>query len=288
MRTLFAGEVCHALCVYIYSARPWPFCSSPPNRRCGIRNTRQSIKMHETKQFAVFLTPDRLKQTDCIISHFALATILIPCFPGAQLTLKSVTKCFAKGSIIADSSEVAKGLMVITAGQVLLLARRSHLRRIYGRFASRCTVTCTVTCGAEGPPRLQTELGTALFSIDLAASPACAPECASGESVLEPSCIRAERAISLWAALEDVKRFLSLITPVRTVAPGCRLEQRSPSTRRMPTRRTSRRRERRCFTSSSAGNLRSKSGHRSANPNCPNRSLRSVSGSFPRSVCFRV
>lgn len=98
--------------------------------------------MHETKQFAVFLTPDRLKQTDYIISHFAIATILIPCFPGAQLTLKSVTKCFAKGSIIADSSEVAKGLMVITAGQVLLLARRSHLRRVYGRFASRCTVTC--------------------------------------------------------------------------------------------------------------------------------------------------
>ena len=37
---------------------------------------------------------------------------------GMQLTLRSVTKCFSKGSIIADSGEQARGLMVITSGQV--------------------------------------------------------------------------------------------------------------------------------------------------------------------------
>jgi hypothetical protein len=36
----------------------------------------------------------------------------------AQLILRSSTKYFAKGSIIADSREMAKGLMVITSGQV--------------------------------------------------------------------------------------------------------------------------------------------------------------------------
>jgi hypothetical protein len=32
--------------------------------------------------------------------------------------LKSKALCFSKGSIIADSHEEAKGLMVITSGQV--------------------------------------------------------------------------------------------------------------------------------------------------------------------------
>jgi hypothetical protein len=35
-----------------------------------------------------------------------------------QLILKSKTKYFAQGSIIADSHEAAKGLMVITSGYV--------------------------------------------------------------------------------------------------------------------------------------------------------------------------
>jgi len=36
----------------------------------------------------------------------------------SKLTLRSETQCFSKGSIIADSNEEAKGLMVITSGQV--------------------------------------------------------------------------------------------------------------------------------------------------------------------------
>ncbi len=35
-----------------------------------------------------------------------------------QLILKSTSRHFAKGSLIADSKELATGLMVITAGQV--------------------------------------------------------------------------------------------------------------------------------------------------------------------------
>jgi hypothetical protein len=35
-----------------------------------------------------------------------------------QLILRSTTKYFAEGSIIADSRELSKGLMVITSGQV--------------------------------------------------------------------------------------------------------------------------------------------------------------------------
>jgi hypothetical protein len=35
-----------------------------------------------------------------------------------QLILKSQTRYYAKGTIIADSSEKARGLMVITSGQV--------------------------------------------------------------------------------------------------------------------------------------------------------------------------
>jgi hypothetical protein len=35
-----------------------------------------------------------------------------------QLLLKSKTRYFSRGSIIADSREEAKGLVVITAGQV--------------------------------------------------------------------------------------------------------------------------------------------------------------------------
>jgi hypothetical protein len=38
-----------------------------------------------------------------------------------QLLLKSKTRYFSRGSIIADSREDAKGLVVITAGQVELL-----------------------------------------------------------------------------------------------------------------------------------------------------------------------
>jgi hypothetical protein len=38
-----------------------------------------------------------------------------------QLILRSQTRYFAKGSIIADSREEAKGLIVITSGQVALL-----------------------------------------------------------------------------------------------------------------------------------------------------------------------
>jgi hypothetical protein len=38
-----------------------------------------------------------------------------------QLLLKSKTRYFSRGSIIADSREDAKGLVVITAGQVILL-----------------------------------------------------------------------------------------------------------------------------------------------------------------------
>ncbi len=34
--------------------------------------------------------------------------------------LKSKTRCFSKGSIIADSQEAANGLMVITSGQVYM------------------------------------------------------------------------------------------------------------------------------------------------------------------------
>ncbi len=37
---------------------------------------------------------------------------------GRQLMLRSETRYFSKGSIIADSSEGSKGLMVITSGQV--------------------------------------------------------------------------------------------------------------------------------------------------------------------------
>jgi hypothetical protein len=35
-----------------------------------------------------------------------------------QLIMKSSTRYFAKGSIIADSHEAAKGLMVVTSGQI--------------------------------------------------------------------------------------------------------------------------------------------------------------------------
>jgi hypothetical protein len=38
-----------------------------------------------------------------------------------QLVLRSETRYFSKGSIIADSREEAKGLIVITSGQVVLL-----------------------------------------------------------------------------------------------------------------------------------------------------------------------
>ncbi len=36
----------------------------------------------------------------------------------AQLIMKASTKYFAKGSIVADSHEAAKGLMVVTSGQL--------------------------------------------------------------------------------------------------------------------------------------------------------------------------
>ncbi len=35
-----------------------------------------------------------------------------------QLILRSTTKYFSEGSIVADSRELSKGLMVITSGQV--------------------------------------------------------------------------------------------------------------------------------------------------------------------------
>jgi hypothetical protein len=39
---------------------------------------------------------------------------------GFQLLLRSETRYYSKGTIIADSREEAKGLMVITSGQVFL------------------------------------------------------------------------------------------------------------------------------------------------------------------------
>ncbi len=39
-----------------------------------------------------------------------------------QLLLRSKTRYYSRGSIIADSKEKAKGLIVITSGQVLFLA----------------------------------------------------------------------------------------------------------------------------------------------------------------------
>ena len=43
-----------------------------------------------------------------------------------QLMLRSKTLCFSKGSIIADSQEDAKGLMVITSGQVCSKSKLYH------------------------------------------------------------------------------------------------------------------------------------------------------------------
>jgi hypothetical protein len=62
--------------------------------------------------------------------HATLASV--SCFPETiltrmqhfgllQLLLKSKTRYFSRGTIIADSREDAKGLVVITAGQVELL-----------------------------------------------------------------------------------------------------------------------------------------------------------------------
>ncbi len=41
---------------------------------------------------------------------------------GTQLLLRSKTRYYSRGSIIADSREIAKGLIVITSGQVLKFA----------------------------------------------------------------------------------------------------------------------------------------------------------------------
>ena len=49
-------------------------------------------------------------------SRFALTRVISLC--GAQLILRSSTKYFSEGTIIADSRELSKGLMVITSGQV--------------------------------------------------------------------------------------------------------------------------------------------------------------------------
>ncbi len=46
----------------------------------------------------------------------AILSVRFP--PLSQLKLRSTTKYFSEGSIIADSREAAKGLMVVTSGQV--------------------------------------------------------------------------------------------------------------------------------------------------------------------------
>ncbi len=58
-----------------------------------------------------------------------------------QLMLRSETRYFPKGTIIADSSEDSKGLMVITSGQVELIGFCKKLI-----FQVICTVKIAITC----------------------------------------------------------------------------------------------------------------------------------------------
>ncbi len=46
---------------------------------------------------------------------------------GAQLLLRSKTRYYSRGSIIADSREKAKGLIVITSGQVPIAQQKTAI-----------------------------------------------------------------------------------------------------------------------------------------------------------------
>jgi hypothetical protein len=50
-----------------------------------------------------------------IKESFVFASHCLACW---QLLLRSETRCYSQGTIIADSREEARGLMVITSGQV--------------------------------------------------------------------------------------------------------------------------------------------------------------------------
>jgi hypothetical protein len=72
-----------------------------------------------------------------VSTHFLSASILQLNFTQLmlgywQLLLKSETRCYSQGSIIADSREEARGLMVITSGQVKICHLISFLRHWVG------------------------------------------------------------------------------------------------------------------------------------------------------------
>jgi hypothetical protein len=56
-----------------------------------------------------------------------------------QLILRSETKCYAKGSIIADSRDDAKQIMVISSGQVNNVQICRHLRWLSGGICGAVT-----------------------------------------------------------------------------------------------------------------------------------------------------
>lgn len=105
IRTLFTAEV------HLFTCLRLLFATLYQDAIWGIRfhdsNSRQAFDVIAYTWWSVFR-----------VSHWFSSSEFLP--PWSQLILKCQTRYFSKGSIIADSSDEAKVLMVITSGQVLV------------------------------------------------------------------------------------------------------------------------------------------------------------------------
>ena len=82
-----------------------------------FRTERPTLHMSRNARCLIVDLMDLVPEKNFKFFRLNWLTLLI----WVQLTLRSETKCFSKGSIIADSGEDARGLMVITSGKVQCL-----------------------------------------------------------------------------------------------------------------------------------------------------------------------